>query len=371
MASARRPSWFLWVFGLLLLGGSIGGMAWYFRDEWRPAVEAPPPDSKTRSIGFGHVDVEGGIISIYPAQPGRVQYVRVQENQHVDKGDILLELDDFLAQKRLAEAQAAERVVQTQVELARQLETQYHFKVRQLEAGIEAAQQAQNAAAADLRRQQHLVSIQARGTKETLEAAEANVKRLEAMVRVEEIRLEELKSHSQDAKLQLERALAELEAAKARVEQAAKAVQECQVRAPMAGTPLRVQVNPGEMVTTQMLQAPILFRPDLPLIVRAEVAQEFASGIFENQPVEVEDEMLTQGPKWKGKVKRISNWFARRRSMLLEPGQLNDVRTLECVIELDQEANPKTPPLRIGQRVRVRFLSPPGAEEGRFNGVTP
>jgi hypothetical protein len=37
--------------------------------------------------------------------------------------------------------------------------------------------------------------------------------------------------------------------------------------------------------------------------------------------------------------------------MLLEPLQFNDVRTLECIITLD----PNQPPLRIGQRVRVRI----------------
>jgi hypothetical protein len=35
--------------------------------------------------------------------------------------------------------------------------------------------------------------------------------------------------------------------------------------------------------------------------------------------------------------------------MILEPFMVNDVRTLECVIDI----NPGGPPMRIGQRVRV------------------
>jgi hypothetical protein len=48
-------------------------------------------------------------------------------------------------------------------------------------------------------------------------------------------------------------------------------------------------------------------------------------------------------------VVEISDWFTHRRSILLVPMQLNDVRTLECIIDLDQSGAD----LRIGQRVRV------------------
>jgi hypothetical protein len=46
---------------------------------------------------------------------------------------------------------------------------------------------------------------------------------------------------------------------------------------------------------------------------------------------------------------RVSDWFTQRRSMLQEPFQYNDVRTLECIVYLD----PGSGPVRIGQRVRV------------------
>ena len=52
---------------------------------------------------------------------------------------------------------------------------------------------------------------------------------------------------------------------------------------------------------------------------------------------------------WRGQVARISDWYTHRRSILQEPLQLNDVRTLECLIALDSGQ----PPLRIGQRVLV------------------
>ena len=42
---------------------------------------------------------------------------------------------------------------------------------------------------------------------------------------------------------------------------------------------------------------------------------------------------------------------ARRRTLLLEPGEMNDVRTVECVITLDGN----TDGLLVGQRMRVRI----------------
>ena len=55
---------------------------------------------------------------------------------------------------------------------------------------------------------------------------------------------------------------------------------------------------------------------------------------------------------WKGRVKRIGDWYTQRRPNPLDSGlQLDEKRTLECVISVD--VDPDQPPLRIGQRVRV------------------
>jgi hypothetical protein len=48
-------------------------------------------------------------------------------------------------------------------------------------------------------------------------------------------------------------------------------------------------------------------------------------------------------------VQHVSDWYTHRRSIMHEPLQVNDVRTLECIIRIE----PDQPPLRIGQRVRV------------------
>jgi hypothetical protein len=92
----------------------------------------------------------------------------------------------------------------------------------------------------------------------------------------------------------------------------------------------------------------VQFCPQGPRLIRAEVEQEFAARVAVGQAVRAEDDAHS-GAVWRGRVVRLSDWYTRRRSVLQEPLQRNDVRTLECLIELE----PGQPPLRIGHRLRV------------------
>jgi len=112
----------------------------------------------------------------------------------------------------------------------------------------------------------------------------------------------------------------------------------------------------GEVLGPTPHQPSIYFVPDgKPLIVRAEVEQEFADLVKQGMTVQIYDDSRGQGPRWTGKVETVSNWFTHRRSVMLEPLQYNDVRTLECIIQIDPRKKGEKEPL-IGQRVRVRPL---------------
>ncbi len=102
------------------------------------------------------------------------------------------------------------------------------------------------------------------------------------------------------------------------------------------------------MLNALSKQAAILFCPDGPRFIRAEVEQEFAAHVQLGQPAVIRDDG-NDGTTWHGQVAVISDWYTQRRSILQEPLQANDVRTLECLITL----SPDQAPLRIGQRVRV------------------
>src|SRR5207302_71228 len=99
-------------------------------------------------------------------------------------------------------------------------------------------------------------------------------------------------------------------------------------------------------------QPAVLFCPDTPRLVRAEIDQEFASLVAVGQSAVIEDD-TQPGISWRGTVLRLSDWYTQRRSVVLDPLQFNDVRTIECLISLDGGQVP-----RIGQRMRVRIGGP-------------
>jgi multidrug resistance efflux pump len=178
-----------------------------------------------------------------------------------------------------------------------------------------------------------------------LSAAEDLVRELESVEWAEREKLRELRLL--DPEPGVRRAEAELSVARARLAQAERAVEECLLRAPRAGKVLRLQAAVGDLAGLPG-SPPILFCPDGPRIVRAEVAQEFAAAVRAGADCTIADDCRGSGPTWRGKVARVSDWYTRRRSVVLEPTQHNDVRTLECVIEFEPGE-----PLRIGQQVRV------------------
>ncbi|HVJ80569.1 MAG TPA: hypothetical protein VNC50_05820 [Planctomycetia bacterium] len=96
------------------------------------------------------------------------------------------------------------------------------------------------------------------------------------------------------------------------------------------------------------LQPALWFRPQKSLIVRTEVDQAFASRVAAGQKAELFDDNR-QASLGSGRIVRLAPWIAQRRTVLDEPFQRNDVRTLECVVALD--SSPEG--LRIGQRLRV------------------
>jgi multidrug resistance efflux pump len=192
------------------------------------------------------------------------------------------------------------------------------------------------------------------GSVAEIAAAESEVAQLRQLAAVEKVRAEDLAGLN--PQLRVDAAEARKAAAEVSLKQAEKAVRDCLVTAPENGTVLRVQVSVGESIIPSGMHPAIVFRPDGPLVVRAEIDQEFLGRVLPGMEAKVTDDVRPDAPVWKGKVERIGNWVARRRAIVLEPNEMNDVRTVECVVAL--EGNPEG--MLIGQRVRVRI-----AREGK------
>jgi multidrug resistance efflux pump len=298
-------------------------------------------------VGFGHFDVESGVLDVHSASPARVTRVCVVEGAAVQKGDPLFKVDDRAARQFLREAEAHLTRAKVRREDARSAVSRRKSLLAQQEAVVEAHVHVLAAARALWTYKRDLVNKDLLNKLEA-QAAQEQVLQAEALVRAEREKLRELKL-TKPANL-VAACEAEVSAAGARVAQARLNLGECVVRSPVDATILRVRTAVGQWAGV---------RPDLPAlqlcpreerIVRLEIQQQYAAQVHLGDLASVEDDPAT-GLTWHGTVQRLSNWITRRRSRSLEPFELNDVRTLEVLIRI----RPKPTGVRIGQRVLVRI----------------
>jgi multidrug resistance efflux pump len=337
----------LWLAGLALVAtGAGGGYAVRHLLAGAPPLQADDsPGAGGWVVCTGHVDVEHGVTGLTPSQPNRVVAVPAREGEVVAAGTVLLRTDDGPARLGLAAGQAAVDAARAQLALALELPGQHRDRVDQQRAAVEVARQRLSAARHVLARKQRWLKA-AQLAAEDVAAAEDQVRELEALETAELGRLSELRRH--DPQLDVRRAETDLARAEAGLQQARRDLQDCDLKAPQAGTVLRVLAGIGDLVGGPARQPAVLFCPAGPRLVRAEVEQEFAGRVAAGQPARVEDE-FQPGVTWRGRVTRVSDWYAQRRSIAREGVPVPDVRTVECLIALD----PGQPPVRIGQRVRI------------------
>jgi multidrug resistance efflux pump len=292
---------------------------------------------------LGRVDIEGGVLDLASVRPGRVVAVPVREGETVSAGAVLLRLDEQPARLQIQTARAAQEAARAQIDLAKEAARVHPFRVAGQEALAAAAQSRVSAAREELRRRERLHHQDLIG-KEERDSARDEVKALESMSQAEGKRLESLRAEDPDLRVRL--ASAEVERATALLAEAQYVLEQCVVTAPAAGRVLRVRCGAGEVVSPQA--AVIVFAPERPRLVRAEVEQEFIHLVEVGQPAIVRDEMNPES-SWKGRVVRVSDWYSDSPPMPRRMARFTDMPTVECVIAL----HAGHPPLRIGQRMTV------------------
>jgi multidrug resistance efflux pump len=343
---------------LLVLIGSVlcifsAGAAWFFsphRIRSQPTEDRKELAAAGQSVAcLGVVDVENGVLSLSPAVAGRVVEVSAQTNNAVSAGAVLLRLEDDVARADLQKAEAALRGAEAQLAEARKGPELHKSLVRQQKAAIQAARHDLAAARVLATRREQLATL-GQVNKEEAQIAREQVAKLEAAEQVEQEKLRalELRNPTQD----VARAEAEVNIRRAGSDKARYALRQYTLTAPVDGHVLRVLTQPGDLFDPRARRPSLLFLPKGPRIVRAEVEQEFAARVVLGQRAEVTDDTNWEGPAWTGHVVRIADWYAPRRLVLPDVSQLQELPTLECIIQL--EASPVQP--RIGQRVRVRLV---------------
>ncbi len=355
-ASRRRWLSLVCLLGVALLAVSMLGSGWMMHSNAGSPNASPvvPAGPAAALYCIGTCDVPNGVSYPYPTAPGRVIEVKVREGQAVKAGDLLFRLDDRAQQNDVAAAANAVQLAglgvtkakndQTELTKALAVQTQAIAVAR---ANLDAAQFAAKRKR-DAAKKGGLVEAEA-------DAADLLAKTAEATVKVEEAKLEALQARADNLTLAKTKADAEVVQAQLLLDKAKLALDECAVKAPADGTVLRLSVQAGDLLSREPKTPALIFCPAGPRIVRAEVEQEWASRVQEGQIASIQDDTGNgSGPAWTGRVVHVGDWMAHRRSILPDPSQLHNVRTLECMIEID----PNQTPLRIGQRVRVALSNP-------------
>jgi len=336
---------------LLFIAVPLAGTAWWL---YRPKPSGPPPGPALTDLDVvcsGRVDGRQPTASLETSLPGRVFEIpeKVKEGSEVEKGDVLLRLDDSAAKFRLEEATASHTGAMVELDAAK-AEAKLHPGRIEAEKAMVAASNARVDAARQLQAQRRAQKDVTKASPAELAAGDAEVRQLEQLEAAENERYKELKAS--DPNLRVRLAEARVALMDVAVRAAKKAIEDCELKAPSKGTVLRIQTSVGEAVAPGGFQPAIIFRPAGPLVVRAELEQEFLGRVKDGMRAAIRDETRPDSPTWSGKLEKISGWVARRRLIVLEPGELNDVRTVECLVTLD----PGQEPLLVGQRVRVRFV---------------
>jgi HlyD family secretion protein len=337
---------------LLLIG--VGAAIHYRQEESATNVSGSSIRSRAENVldraaegvvCTGYVDLEHGIRSLAPLRPGRVAEILVKENQHVEAGTAVLRLEDEDAKLQLQAAEAAVITAEIQLEETGQLQEQQRARLAQQQAAVRAAGFRLDAARQTLQHKEDQLKNNVITSEEVI-ATRAEVKALEQQEYAEREKLAELKTI--DPVLSVRKAKVQLKLAQIQRDQARHQLNECLVKAPVAGTVQHISVGAGDIVTGNPAQPIVRFAPDEPLLVRAEVDQEFVDRIQVGQTALIRDDTHS-GTIWHGKVQRIAGWYEQRRPTTLDPSAFTDVRTVECLVSID----PGQPSLRIGQRMRV------------------
>jgi multidrug resistance efflux pump len=345
---------------LLVVGG--GGAGWLANHFWSYSTPAlaggdtnPAGDAEEGVVCTGFVDLEHGIRSLAPVRPGRIAEILAQETRHVEAGTPLLRLEDADAKFQVEEAEAALMAAEVQLAQSRELAQQQRARRAQQQAAIEAAGFRLDATREILRHKEEQLKknlVSASNVRATYDEMQA----LEAVQRVEREKLAEL--NAVDPELVVRKAQTEVKLARTRLDRAQHQLEECTLKAPTAGTVHRITVGAGDIVTGNPSQPIVRFCPDEAPLVRAEVNQEFAGRVKVGQTALIRDDARA-GATWRGKVRRVADWYERRRPDTEDPSAYTDVRTVECLISLDSGQ----PPLRMGQRMRVMIGSVPATDE--------
>lgn len=271
--------------------------------------------------GLGEVEPNSETVAIGTDLSGLVAAVHVRAGETVGARAPLFSLDDRRLRAALAEAEAALAAA-----VAERAEA---------EASLAAARAERDRAAADSARYQSLARTDIAASRQRVETAVADARKAEAQIRLAEARIASAEAAIARAGAVRDRAAVDLD----------KAV----VRAPFAGTVLRVNLRPGEFAQAAALADPlIVFGATDPLHVRVQIDETDAHRI--DPAAAARGFLRGDGARSAPLAFVRAEPLARAKRFLSNaPGERVDTRVVEVVYRLEAGALP----VAVGQMLDV------------------
>ena len=352
----------LYPLGFLLLVGTLVGATWALQSGSHPAGKGNGEREATPVVACpGYVDVRSGVSQLYPKQYGEVESIaetKIKENDGTErdrafkKGEVIVQLKSAMAEYTVKKAKAALRAAESELTKAKLLHDDKKVKLKMQQAAIDAYKHEKARLTAEFEVKKELAKqadtplnkLQLKQIEEAL--AEAGEK-----IKIEEGKLEQIKLI--DPELEISRAEADVEVKKLDVKTAEEALKDFRLVAPFDGVVLHLNAHVGELVGPNPARPAVIeFCPsEEPRIVKAEVMQEWGHKVKLRQSAIIKDDAY-DGAEWTGKVISLADDYKPKVRRVFEPFFVNDVLTRECIIEFTEK---QPPPVRIGQRVRVKI----------------
>ncbi|HUQ68234.1 MAG TPA: HlyD family efflux transporter periplasmic adaptor subunit [Planctomycetaceae bacterium] len=328
---------------------SVSFMTWHLIRTNRVEPMVSPPVEPSRSpyqhtiAGAGLIEPQSENIEVAAVVPGTVHDVRVHVGRPVAKGDVLFRLDDRQRRADLLLQQARQKEAESQLHKQQQLPRPEDIPPS--EANVAKAKADVQAQKDLLDRAEELVAKKIWNEQELVQRTQAflSARALLAAAEAEDARLKAGAWHAD-----LEIARAEVEMARQAVHQAEVEIDRLEVRAPISGTVLKVDVRPGEYVGTPPGQPLIVLGNIDVLHVRVDIDEQdlprFRSGMPGNGYVR--GDAATPLPM---RFVRVEPFVEPKRSLTNAGTERVDTRVLQVLYAL--ESPPST--VFVGQQIDV------------------
>jgi len=312
----------------------------------RPAKATVP--SEFLIAAAGRVEPGSEDIKLASELNGKLKTMLVEEGDHVQRGQVMAELEnsDYRAQ---VEAAAAE-VRQREAELRKVINGARTQERREALSTVAEAQAVMNNAQSEMERRQKLFAAGVISREES----DRYLKEYE----VAKARYEEMSQHhnlvAADAREE-DRAMAEanLNLAKARLDEARAVLDKTYLKAPIDGTVLRKFHRAGESVSNSATSPDPIFTvgDKRALRVRVDVDEADVSKLTLGQAAYVTADAYGN-KRFAGRVVRVGQELGRKNVRTDEPTERVDNKILETLVELDNGVE-----LPVGLRVNAYIVS--------------